>query len=78
MNEIVQINGDTDEKTTCIQLLQYIVSIATGLKKILKVKRGDIVGVCGERSIEYIVSVIATMCCGATVTVFSERSTPSK
>lgn len=63
----MQINGDTGDKITYAKLLQEIVNIGSGLKRI-GVKSGDVVALCSENRYEYLASAIGVVCCGATVT----------
>ncbi|XP_072929833.1 luciferin 4-monooxygenase-like [Epargyreus clarus] len=69
-DRIALINGDSGHKTTYKELLQNVVNVATGLK-LLGVKRGDVVALCSENRIEFIVSSMAAICCGATVTTLN-------
>lgn len=66
----MQINGDTGHKITTKQILQDTVNVATGLQK-MGVKRGDVIGVCSENRDEYIPTVLAVICSGATVTTLN-------
>lgn len=67
MLNFFQTNGETGQETTYRQLLQEIVNVGTGLKK-LGVKRGDVVALCSENKSEYIAAALAVVCCGATIT----------
>ncbi|KAL0819593.1 hypothetical protein ABMA28_007680 [Loxostege sticticalis] len=66
-SKVAMTNGETGQETTYRQLLQEIVNVGTGLKK-LGVKRGDVVALCSENKSEYIAAALAVVCCGATIT----------
>ncbi|CAK1583703.1 unnamed protein product [Parnassius mnemosyne] len=73
-NKIALVHGDVGEKTTYREILKYVVHTASGLKK-LGVKRGDIVALCSENRLEFIVTALAAICCGATITTLSTQYT---
>lgn len=72
----LQINGETGQETSYKQLLQEIVNIGSGLKK-LGVKRGDVVALCSENKFEYLAAALAAVCCGATITPLNLQYTQS-
>ncbi|CAB3240784.1 unnamed protein product [Arctia plantaginis] len=65
--KIALINGATGETITFGDMVQRIVNTAGALTR-LGIKRDDVVGVCSENRMEYLITAIAIWCSGATAT----------
>ncbi|CAH2062223.1 unnamed protein product, partial [Iphiclides podalirius] len=61
------INAETGQSLTFRQLVQQSVDIALSLVRI-GVRKGEVVGVCSEKRIEFIPTVLGVICAGATYT----------
>ncbi|CAG9789349.1 unnamed protein product [Diatraea saccharalis] len=71
---VALINGETGEKTTYKILLQGLVNIGSGLRK-LGVKRGDVVALCSENRVEYLAAALGALTCGACITPLNAQYT---
>ncbi|KPJ07625.1 Luciferin 4-monooxygenase [Papilio machaon] len=65
-DKIALINGASDEKITFIELAQRAVNFTSYLKE-QGVKQNDVVALCSENRIEFMVTVIAVFSSGATL-----------
>lgn len=72
-----KINGATGETITFGDMVQRIVNTADALIK-LGVKRDDVVGVCSENRMEYLIAAIAIWCSGAIATFLNSGYSKSK
>ncbi|CAK1540062.1 unnamed protein product [Leptosia nina] len=66
-DKVALINGDTNEQITFGDLAQKIVNTTTFLTQ-LGVQTEDVVAVCSENRIEFLIAACAVFCVGATVT----------
>ncbi|XP_063821991.1 uncharacterized protein LOC135071999 [Ostrinia nubilalis] len=66
-NKVALINGSTGESISYTDLAKKIVNVATSLSK-LGVRQGDVVAICSENRIEYLIANIATYYLGAVST----------
>lgn len=73
----VQIDGAKGEQITFGEMARKIVNIASSLTK-LGVKVGDVVAICSENRIEYLIATIAVFCCGGVVTFYNPAYTKGK
>ena len=62
-----KINGMTGEQITFGELVQLVVNAASSLMR-LGVERDEVVAVCSENRMEFLITTIAAWCSGATVT----------
>ncbi|CAG4989977.1 unnamed protein product [Colias eurytheme] len=69
-NKIALINGLTNESITYKELVQKVVNTASSLIN-LGIKTGDVVAICSENRIEYIITTLAVFCSGGIVTFFN-------
>lgn len=69
-NGVMMIDASTSQEYTRKQVYDRIVRLAYILQK-LGVKDGDVVGLCAENSIEYVVALYATFALGATAAPFN-------
>lgn len=67
-----KINGETDEQITFGEFAQQVVNLASSLNE-LGVKKGEVVSICSENREEYLITLIATLYAGATVTFINSE-----
>ncbi|XP_032527004.2 uncharacterized protein LOC116777513 [Danaus plexippus] len=73
-NGVALIDGAKGEQITFGEMARKIVNIASSLTK-LGVKVGDVVAICSENRIEYLIATIAVFCCGGVVTFYNPAYT---
>ncbi|KAJ8735612.1 hypothetical protein PYW07_007232 [Mythimna separata] len=69
-DKIAMINGITGEQITFGELVQLVVNAASSLIR-LGVERDEVVAVCSENRMEFLVTSIAAWCSGAAVTLLN-------
>lgn len=62
-----KINGTTGEEITFGEFVQLVVNATSSLMR-LGVERDEVVAVCSENRMEYLIISLAAWCSGATVT----------
>ncbi|KAL4717917.1 hypothetical protein ACJJTC_001335 [Scirpophaga incertulas] len=71
---VALINGETGEEINYNQLVQELVNIGTGLKR-MGVSRGDVVALCSENNVQILATALAVICCGGSVTPINMQYT---
>ncbi|CAH2102457.1 unnamed protein product [Euphydryas editha] len=71
------INGATGEQITFGEMAQKIVNISSSLSR-LGVQQGDVVAICSENRIEFLLTTFAVFHCGAIVTFFNNAYTKAE
>lgn len=69
-----QINGATGEQITFGEMAQKIANISSSLSR-LGVQQGDVVAICSENRIEYLLTSLAVFYSGAIITFFNNAYT---
>lgn len=65
-NKLAFINAETGETLSYEELTQKVVDIALSLTR-MGIKKGDVVGVCSEKNLDFIATKLAIACAGATI-----------
>lgn len=65
-----QTDGITGVKLSALDLRMLIIQCAKALQLQFDIKEGDVVGICCENSLEFVVVTFATLCLGATAAPF--------
>ncbi|XP_055373680.1 uncharacterized protein LOC129607016 [Condylostylus longicornis] len=75
-DKVILIDGVTDEEFTARQLRENIIKMAYCLEN-LGIGEGDVVSICSENRVEFIITLFATFCLNATIAplnvTYSER-----
>ncbi|KAL0820920.1 hypothetical protein ABMA28_005580 [Loxostege sticticalis] len=71
------INAESGETLSYRELTQKVVDIALSLTRV-GIKKGDVVGICSEKNLDFIPTVLAIACVGATITLADVTSDSAK
>lgn len=78
MSQIALIDSATDQKLTYTQLHRSILSLATGLYRVLGIRKGDVIFVLSQNSIFYPIMCLAILSIGAILSPANPLNTESE